>query len=233
METLLLLFVVMADKLWNIPRIWPGEDVFIIASGPSVKQQDLRLLKGRHVIVINSSWEIYPSADFLFFADWRWWVHNQHKLLAGFHQPIATISRTVRAVSTDHRLRFLDKVKPPPFLVTNTTQKVSVRHTSLTGAINIAVHLGAARVVLLGADMQKDKNGKAHHHTEHPWPVPKDGWKLMMEDLQAMSSPLSELGIEVINTSMQSRIDWWKKVPLEDCIESAVVIHNSRVAALG
>ena len=56
---------------WSVPREWPGETAFIVGGGPSVLGQDLDALRGRRVIVINSSVYAVPGADFLFFDDHR------------------------------------------------------------------------------------------------------------------------------------------------------------------
>jgi hypothetical protein len=215
------------NPLWVVPRIWNSETCFIIAGGPSVREQKLSLLNGKRVIVVNSSWEAFPSAEYLFFADWEWWMQYWKKLKP-FSNAIVTCSRTVRNTVSDPRVKCLDKIKPPApntaaFKtwggIADNPRKVFVRNTSLTGAINLAVHLGSSRIVLLGADMQRDEKGRSHHHGPHLRGKASTGnWNLMMEDLRMMIDPLAQRGISVINTSPLSRIDWWTKMRLEDCI---------------
>ena len=59
------------------------------------------------------------------------------------------------------------KRKSSPGLATE-RDSVMVKNTTLTGAINLAVHLGVAKIVLLGID-QKTTDGKHWHHASHPW----------------------------------------------------------------
>jgi hypothetical protein len=108
---------------------------------------------------------------------------------------------------------------PPPGLSFDPTCVVSQR-TSLQGAINLAVHLGAIRIVLLGADMRRARDGRSHHHSPHPRPN-KPGnrtWDAQMMQLRLTVTPLRERGIEVFNTSPISRITWWPRAELTACL---------------
>lgn len=213
--------------IWSVPRDWVGETAFIVAGGPSVKGwpegkdrkgrpypalagQNLGLLKGRRIILVNSAYETLPDADFLFFADHRWWGWHERAMKA-FKGRIVTTSKVV----TSDRVLTLQKLKPPPALAGKPTH-LAMQRTSLQGAINLAVHLGAARIVLLGADMQAAPNGRTHHHRPHPKPQKPGCWDKQMAQLRELAPALAERGIEVVNCSPHSRIDWWPKRPLED-----------------
>lgn len=198
---------------WTVPREWPDETAFIVAGGPSVSGIDLSLLKGRRVIVVNSSFTAVPFADFLFFADARWWLEYGART-KGFGGRIVTVAKALG----DKRLLRLHKVKPPPGL-TSKPSHVAMQRTSLHGAMNLAFHLGVNRIVLLGADMRAAKDGRTHHHKPHKWRVKPTAWTKQMQDLRMIAAPLAEKGVEVINCSAVSRIDWWPKVDrLEDCL---------------
>jgi len=71
-----------SSEFWTVPRLWPGETVFIIGGGPSVRGQNIEALRGRRVIAINSSYLVAPWADYLIFADERWWA-GDHRLPGG------------------------------------------------------------------------------------------------------------------------------------------------------
>jgi hypothetical protein len=201
---------------WRVAPEWAGETAFIVAGGTSVLEQDLSHLRGRRVIVVNSSYEAVPFADFLFFGDASWWeTHCSRETLTAFAGRIVTVS--VRAVG--ERLLRLRRRVPPPGLSLDPSSIVSER-TSLQGAINLAVHLGAKRIVLLGADMCRANDGRSHHHSPHPRPN-KPGnrtWDIQMVQLRLIAEPLRALGIEVINTSPVSRIDWWPRAELSACL---------------
>ncbi len=198
--------------IWTVPREWPGETAFIIGGGPSVSEIDLSLLKGRRVIAVNSSFTAAPWADFLFFADARWWLEYGART-KGFAGRIVTVSKALG----DKRLLTLNKIKPPPGLATKPTQ-VAMQRTSLHGAMNLAFHLGVKRIVLLGADMRAAPDGRTHHHKPHKWKVVKGCWDRQIEQLRMCANALAEKNVEVVNCSPVSRIEFWPKARLEDCL---------------
>lgn len=193
-------------------REWEGATAFLIVGGPSVREQNVELLRGRYVMVVNSSYQLAPWADFLFFADSRWYRAHQDRLKF-FKGRIVTTS----AIFSDRRLL---KVRPVPSkaLVTDKPDAVAFRHTSSQGAMNVLVHLGVKRIVLLGLDMAKAADGTTHHHVPHDWPQRATCWDTQKVHLAKMAAPLAALGIQVINTSLVSRVDWWPKRSLADVI---------------
>lgn len=196
------------DGFWRVAREWNGETCFIVASGPSVASQDLTALKGARVIAINSSWALVPFADLLFFGDDRWW-HLYGDTVAGFAGRIATVATT--AVSP--RLLYLRRSRPPGLATSPDT--VMIRRTSVSGAVNLAVHLGVSCICLVGVDNCLDPAGHTHHHKPHPWDLRHDWQKEQRADLASLVGPLESLGIEMLNASPQSALPWWPKISLE------------------
>jgi hypothetical protein len=97
------------------------------------------------------------------------------------------------------------------------------------GAINLAVHLGATRIVLLGADMRAAANGKTHHYAApHKWPVKPGCWAEQMRELKAMAEPLKRLKVDVVNCSPVSLIDWWPKRTLDSVLGDCLPITENR-----
>lgn len=199
-------------KLWSCPREFPDSTIWIVAGGPSIRGVDLDCLKGRKVIAINSSVFKVPFADFLFFGDSRWWYQN-HPLLKDFRGRCVTTT----TAHTDPRVLYMRKVKPKPGLAEEPCA-LSMQYTSLQAAINLAWHLGASRMILLGADNAPAKDGASHHHKPHTWPQRADCWDLQMQSLATIVKPLRKRGIEVINTSLESRLPWWPKKALAECL---------------
>lgn len=195
--------------MWTIPKEWPGETAFIIAGGPSVPADAATLLRGRRVIVINSSHQLVPEADFLFFGDSRWWNENRRKA-AGFAGRIVSLTGV-----TDPRVLIVRRYDVKVGLSLKPDGLVMGR-TSLQAAINLAFLLGSRRIVLLGADMGPAPDGRTHHHEPHPWPLRPGCWDEQMQFLKYMVEPLKAAGVEVLNASPVSRIPWWPKVRLED-----------------
>lgn len=216
----------------RLHREWEGETVFIVAGGTSVLQQNTEALRGRKVIAVNSSYERVPFAQYLFFADDRWWKeHRERPALAAYVAQggkLVTVSKAARELPGGLKLHKLKRVCPVtreargrmgPGLAASPDSVVAQR-TSLQGAMNMAAHLGASCIVLLGADAYRAPDGRSHHHSKHQW-ANKPGnktWDIQMTQLALIVEPLQARGIRVINTSLQSRLPWWTKAPLEDVL---------------
>jgi len=202
----------LSAEWWRVPREWEGETAFIIAGGTSVAGQNTDQLKGRKVLAINSSWSRVPFADYLFFADGRWWNEYKADVLAGFTGRIATCDRNVK----HERFLKLKKLKPDVGLSLD-PEEVMVRHTSLTGAMNVLLHLGADPIVLLGADGQPGANGRVHHHAEYSGSMAMVQWTKQREDLEGAAAVLKGAGVRVVNASPGSALaDLWPVVDLKD-----------------
>lgn len=205
---------------WRIPEEWKGETCFVICGGPSVAAQRPHRLEGRKVIVVNSSYETCPFADFLFFGDNRW--HHEHFARPGF---VAFWKRGGRVVTVSHPasggsyLLKLQRITPTCEAngLTQTRIGLSSQKTSTQGAMNLAAMLGVNRIVLLGLDGKRAESGLSHHHTPHKWPTTAGNvtWDRQKSQLQFIVEPLKKLGVEVFNTNPDSAFDYWPHQPLE------------------
>lgn len=196
-------------KLWTAAPIWRGERCFIIAGGPSLMGFNFDLLRGKRVIAVNSSLWSAPFADFCFYGDSRWGFEH--------HKRLQDVTATVITTATGHsapNVLHMGKIKPPPGLAPEANTLVMDR-TSLHAAINLAVHFGVSEIVLLGADMRAAPNGVTHHHAPHPWPSVSGCWDHQMKQLALLPPALTAAGVKVINTSLNSRLPWWPKQPIE------------------
>ncbi len=82
-------------------------------------------------------------------------------------------------------------------------------------AIGWVYHQGAARIILLGFDMQRGPNGETHHHGPHEGGLPNLGtmpeWVRRMVQLGA---DLRHQGVEVINASRATAITCFERMPI-------------------
>ena len=201
-------------KFWSVPREWPGETVFIIAGGPSVLGQDLDSLRGRRVIVINSSVHAVPWADILFFGDWRWWYEPENRAAATrFAGHVVSTSRV-----PDKRVLVCRKTKPPGLALDRNS--LMQRWTSLTAATNLAAHLigEGGTIIWLGADGRKAADGRTHHHKRHPWPHMRGCYDRHREDLVTIIPSLRSLNITAYNASPGTA--WADLLPVIDLQEA-------------
>ena len=138
-----------------IEPIWEGEDVFIIGGGPSIKDLDLdKLLAGFKVLGINDGYK-YECCDACFFGDTVWWSHHCDELKS-FRGEIYSTSGV-----HDPTIRHLDLT---PVGFTDDKTKLAWNSNSGMAGINLAAHLGAKRIFLLGFDMRFGDDGQPNWH---------------------------------------------------------------------
>ncbi len=193
--------------------MWKGQSCYIIGGGPSLLTQNLALLEGQNVIVINSSYQAFPAAQFCIFSDMRWWCH--HLRLKAMTDFKGTVISTSNSASGEKIVKM--KRKSSPGLATE-RDSVMVRNTTLTGALNLAVHFGVAKIVLLGIDQKHGPNGKTHHHASHPWHPTSNCWARQQMDMPKIAEDLKALNIPCVNASPGSALALWPIVDLEDHI---------------
>jgi hypothetical protein len=207
----------MGQPFWHVPELWPGSTVAIIGGGPSVTQEQVDMLKGRaKVIAVNDAYLLAPWADVLYFCDDRWWAWHkdrpEYKAFAG-----------IKVTLENPRVCQLEpSVKPVKNLGSDGLSPV--RFAVMTGrnsgyqAINLAVHFGARRILLVGFDM-RNIDGKSHWFGDHPRPTPKDAYaNVMLPAFPTLVEPLATLGVTVINCTPGSALDVFPKMPLEDAL---------------
>jgi hypothetical protein len=185
-------------NFWSVPREWPSQTAFIIAGGPSVLNQDLELLRGRNVIVINSSVYAAPWANFLYFGDWRWWNEPENQFaVMNFRGRVVTVSRLVK----DSKVLVCRVMSPPGLELQR--DSLMQKHTSLTAATNLAVHLvgSGGTIVWLGADGRHASDGTTHHHKPHRFPQRSDCFDKQHTELMTIVPNLQALKISLFNAS--------------------------------
>lgn len=78
---------------------------------------------------------------------------------------------------------------------------------------------GAARIVLLGYDMQRGPRGESHHHGDHEGKLPNlgtlDAWRRHMVEI---GIDLRERGIEVINATRRTAITCFEQMPIGEAL---------------
>ncbi len=212
---------------WRVDtQDWLGQTCFIVGGGASLLKHDVNVLRGRNVIVINTSYETVPWADYLIFSDSRWWWHHQ-SLVKEFRGKIISASPSVKGpppVLKMHR-------KNPPGLATD-IGTLTIKNTTLSAAVNLAVHLGVNRIVLLGIDGKPQEDGRTHHHKPHPWKMLPGCWDRQYGDLDQISIELKERGIECVNASPGSAWPHWPIVELSDYVGHVRDNHEAHAAAV-
>lgn len=196
---------------------WRGECVAIVACGPSVKGLDLAsLLRDRiHVIAIKTSVDLCPWADVCYGCDAAWWVDR--KGLPAFKG--ARIFHGVQAKQFQgmHRVEI---VMGSDNLLVEQPLKIGNGGNSGFQALNLAVQFGATDIVLVGYDCHG--RGDLHWYGRNKWlnasnPAASNfnRWRTGFE---AARKDVDKLGVTVVNASVESEVQSFRKAPLPDVL---------------
>ena len=157
--------------------VWPGATIVCLGSGPSLTPEDVNAVRGKcPVIAVNSTYRLAPWADVLYACDRSWWTRERDGV-AKYHGMKWSIDRTRSGLESSTKV----EDKGPGISVLRNTGESGLESSPLglrTGrnsgyqAMNLAWHLGARRIILLGYDMRLAADGAKHcgactHVVEH------------------------------------------------------------------
>lgn len=200
-----------SDDAPSVPRLWPGETVVCIATGPSLTPQDVDACRGRaRVIVVNDSYRLAPWADALYAADTAWW--HVHQGVPGFAGRKYTVQLTPRAFGVERLTVTGDRglERDPRGLRTGMNSGYQ--------SVNLAVHFGASRIVLLGFDMQAC-HGRTHWFGEHPQRLNSGSpWPTFRALFDTMVEPLRQLNVAVVNATRETALTSFPQVSLDEAL---------------
>jgi hypothetical protein len=204
--------------------------VAIVASGPSLRDDDCgrlaaaRIERGLRVIAINSAIRDAPFADVCYAADPGWWSRvGAHAVPPGTLR-VSCQASEVPGVRSFHYRPGHDFETDPAWVATGRGPDASgVVRGGFSGyqAINLAVHFGARRVLLLGYDCMPGEHDEIHNFGSHPHglnnPKPRDlaAWA---HSFRRMAPALDRLGVEVVNCSRRTAITAFPRAPLEEVL---------------
>lgn len=147
--------------LWTAPKLWPGETVVCIGGGPSLTHRQVSnvLMADSNVIAINDAYRVAPWAAVLYASDKNWW--DWHKGASEFEGIKVGLRGSKDGAGYQGEWNGDDwpDVKAMAHNGVDGLELLDARFLR-TGAnsgyqaINLAVHFGAKRIILLGYDMQ-------------------------------------------------------------------------------
>lgn len=214
---------------FTVPKLWPRSTVAILAGGPSLTQAQVDACRDRcRVIAVNNAYQCAPWADVLYFCDEKWWGWHRDRAgyrdFAGMKMALETAGKVFDAEPAVKKLRYAgrgqgqgpqNQAEGPKGLCLD-RDGLCTGSNSGYQAINLAVHLGAHRIVLLGFDMKSAASGRMHWHDEHPMATDPNVWaNEMLPCFPHLVEPLRRLGVDVINATPGSALKVFAMQPLE------------------
>lgn len=167
----------------------------VIASGPSLTQEQVDHTKHLITIAVNDSWKMVPHASHIYAADGVWWDENHNKI---------TITAQEWTYSENAAMRY----------GLNWYRGKQVYNSGFQ-AVKLAIDLGAKRILLLGFDCHV-KNGTHwhgdHKNTQNPDEVRCNKW---VKQFNALDTK----GVEIINCTPDSAITRFSYIPIDEAVD--------------
>jgi hypothetical protein len=211
------------DRFSRVRRVWDGATVALLAGGPSLKSEQVELVRDRHIrtIAVNDAYLIAPFADVCYFADSEWWTwHKDRIAFRSFAGEKCSIRNTGMNVEDPavHLLRNAHEPIHGVGLSLDPTRLVTGRNSGYQ-ALNLAILTGAARIILLGYDARGPKEGeRSHWFGDHPKPVPDLAYEQYRRAFSAAENDIKATGVRVINCSPGSEINSFEKRGIADAL---------------
>lgn len=233
----------MNPAKWIIPKMWQDGECWIIGGGPSMPRQFgvpesvikmvqdkvvpmsvyaeyMAPIHNRHVIGINVAYLLGNFVSVLYFADLPFYRENKHKL-----KDFSNLKVTDAGNLPPREYHFHKNIKKVgrdnKYGLHPDQNRIRWNRNSGGGAIDLAIHFGAKRIMLLGYDMKADTDGKTHFHSGLPNYVNgmrADTFARFLKGFPFIKEDADKLGVEILNVNPDSALAIFPKVQLKDVI---------------
>ena len=200
-----------------VPRIWPESTIAILAPGPSLTRADCDYARAKadRVIAVNGAYMFAPAADVVYGTDggkfWKWYPS------AIAHRAALKYCLTPCADPRVTELRYTGDSG-----LEDDRGGLRSGQNSAYAAVNLAVHLGARRIVLVGVDLSRGVGGAKHCHPDHPTSSRVDqepNYILALGFFPTLVAPLRALGISVVNCSRHTTLRCFPRGALTETLQ--------------
>lgn len=192
----------------------------IIACGPSANIQDAQKLRAccDVIIAVNDSWRLCRGADGKYFSDYiygsdmKWWTYAIGDIIRDYDGELWTqrVGWTeepegmgIQCFESEHK----------PDLCTE-PGKIHTGQNSGFAAINLAYHLGANTIILLGYDLRMD-GSRRHWFDGRPEKLNANSdYTSFIKSFDTINA--KKHGISILNASRRTSLTCFPLVDLED-----------------
>ena len=207
----------------------------VVATGPSLtaevahRVRMARWLNSWRVVVVNDAYRLLPHADVLYACDWGWWKHHDGaRAFYGERWTSHSFSLNYQddksLVAGQFDLNLVEAREGRGFAETGEFIHYGYpQPSSGFQAVNLALSMGVAQVVLVGFDAHT-RNGK-HFFGDHPEHLNRSddsGYR----DLGRAFMP----DARVVNATPGSSIEVYQRVDLEEVLRDNCLHRNGSIA---
>jgi hypothetical protein len=195
---------------------WAEVPAVVIASGPSLTDEQLRVVRDRrercHTIAVNNTCGRAWWSDCAYFGDYLALREYVPKLRAPVGPFTGEWWTQDKAGAERWGLQLVASGNRPGL----GTERVHLNGNSGAQAINLATLFGARKVLLLGFDMKPGPGGQKHWFGSHPVPLTQD---LLFDEwihkFKSIADDARCMGVEIVNCSPGSALPWFRMGDIE------------------
>lgn len=207
-----LTFAMITNLSWW--KHWEGDCVALVASGASLPKDQLHLLRDRmHVAVIKENYQLCPWAEIVYGCDVHWWRHRRglpdYQGLKLAYDKAASFCGIQLIGITNPKDDVLSFDRPGI---------VASGGNSGFQLFNLVLQFGCTGVLLLGFDM-----GGEHWYGRNRWDFANNpdasNFKRWARAFDANAAKVGEMGVDVVNSSKNSRITAYRYATIAETIE--------------
>lgn len=203
--------------MWKIPKIWSDQTCFILGGGPSLTTgPDLSIvLKDKNVLGVNAAFYLGDFVDVCFFGDAKFYWWNKEAIQAFPNLRVSLNNRVPERdpdISGEPDIHIIKKVQLRG--LSSACDGIAWNRSSGGAAIDLAVHFGAVRLVLLGYDMRQvegEKNWRPHAQEK----TNQNPFEFMMGHMDDLAKVANERGITIFNATLGSALQCFPKITLK------------------
>lgn len=199
-------------RLCRFNRKFRDRVVVVAATGPSLSKQDIAhaRTRGAALVAVNDAYRLAPWADVLYACDPEWWDHH-----AGVPDFAGERWTQDEGAARRWRLNYVaGNRRGKGFDLTGAG--INCGDNSGYQGINLALAMGARRVVLLGFDMQAT-GGRRHYFGNHPGAMNKEHpyriWLAAFDEAARLHPEL-----DIINATRETALIGWPRMTIDEAL---------------
>jgi hypothetical protein len=165
--------------------------------------------------VVNDAWRLLPWADVLFACDAAWWhFHRGVPAFKGEKWSSHGTSNDKQDVALAYGLKCISGKQGAEF----STKPGLITYGSNSGfqAVNLAMQFGAARIVLVGFNMQR-VGGAMHFFGDHPKGL-RNADPIRFKTYFDQAAKKMPPGVTIINATPDSALQCFPRMALDDAL---------------
>lgn len=174
----------MLPNKWRVPRLFEGQTAVVCGGGPSLTLADVQEARNApdtFLVGINDAYKMCPQLEVVYGCDLEWWQWpgltglSHYEEVMGLGPEVVAVTATKGAAEACPGLKFVEGQHGEGF--STDAETIHYGHNGGFQATNLAMLLGAAKVLLLGFDMRVHDTdldaetgtlGATHWFGDHP-----------------------------------------------------------------